>query len=143
MKSLMTVLLFFQGFNAMASLDGKYTLLNGPSSCPEGHIVLKKNKDQKMRNLLFGSRNFWELNEQDKGFTKEVVEGGCTYLVNYNLTSESFTAETVRSGCPDKFEISKIKEFIEFKNKKLTYKMESLLANNVKNEFGCEYEKNK
>jgi hypothetical protein len=118
-----------------SSFPGEYELSKGPKNCPEGFLALKNNQ------LIFGSRHSWILGESDKGETREVVEGGCTYLTNYEKSESKITIKTTRSSCPSKNENALIDEELELKNNSLIYSFKSNADEKNKSHFQCEYKK--
>jgi len=117
------------------SLPGEYSLAKGPKNCPEGFLSLKNNR------LMFGSRHAWILGEATKGESKDVVEGGCTYLTNYEKNDSKILIKTTRSACPTKSENAFINEELELKNNSLTYSFNSTGEDKSKSHFQCEYKK--
>ena len=129
--SLITLSLSAQG----NSFPGEYELSKGPKTCPEGILSFKNKR------LMFGSRHAWILGDGDKGETRDVVEGGCTYLTNYEKSESKITIKTTRSSCPTKNENALIDEELELKNNSLTYSFKLNSDDKNKSHFQCEYKK--
>ena len=118
-----------------SSLIGDYNLTKGPKNCPEGFISLKNNR------LMFGTRHVWILGDGAKGESKDVVDGGCTYLTNYEKSDTKIAINTTRSACPIKTENASINEELELKNNSLIYSFKSIGEDKSKSLFQCEYKK--
>ena len=140
MKKISIISFYFLNLTiAQAKLEQDYQLISGPKNCPIGSISIKT--DNKERTLLFGSQLAWVLNLEDKSSIKEVVEGGCTYILNYEKTPLSFVAQTQRSGCPVITENGVISESIELKQDKLHYQYEFNSTAGKKIIYKCTYNK--
>jgi hypothetical protein len=118
-----------------SSLPGEYNLTKGSKNCPEGFLSLKNNR------LMFGSRHAWMLGDNNKGESKDVADGGCTYLTNYEKSDTKIAINTTRSACPIKAENASINEELELKNNFLIYSFSKTSEGNSKSHFKCEYKK--
>ena len=119
-----------------SELEGEYIITSGPKECPTGRIVTTIDKKNLERIFLFGSSHSWSLTMLDKSMTKEVVDGGCTYVQEYEKTNKSFICKTTKSNCPRKNEEGIIVEKISLNDKDLSYEFQF----NNKN-FKCKYKK--
>lgn len=136
-----TSLLFLNLTTAHASLERDYQLIAGPKLCPIGAVSLRVDAKAKERTLIFGSQLAWVLNMEDKSSVKEITEGGCTYVLNYEKSENNFLAKTTRSSCPQTTENGVITESMELKNDKLQYQYEFKSAENKSTSYKCTYNK--
>ncbi|AUN98913.1 hypothetical protein DOM21_06410 [Bacteriovorax stolpii] len=142
-KMLLLSSLLFVSFNLHAELAGEFEKISGPDICATGNLGIKSHLKEKERVLLFGSSLSFTLSLEDKGESKEVVEGGCTYQVNYEKKVDSFTAKTIRTNCPDVAENGLINESLNLNNDKLTYNYEFVSQNKKKTNYSCHYNRKK
>ncbi len=144
MKTLLLLsTIFILNNQASAALTGAYDLVKGPSECPSGVIDIKTDEKSKERTLIFGSRHSWFLNDKSLSQTTEVVEQGCSYTLDYELTETAFKSKTTRAKCPKKSENSVIKESLVMKENTLTYSYSSLPAIGKSSTFNCTYNRSK
>jgi hypothetical protein len=117
------------------TFSGEYELVKGPKSCPAGELRWQENR------LLFGTRHVWILGPSEKGESKEVVEGGCSYQTNYEKNNSKITIKTTRSSCPEKNENAVVLEELKNTNNILTYSFKSEGEKKIITQFECEYKK--
>jgi hypothetical protein len=120
-----------------AGLEGDYKLLSGSNECPRGGLqTLVVDKQTGERIFIFGSRPSWPMNMKDASETKEIVDGGCTYVWTYEKSEKSFLVKTNRSMCPVKADNGVVVEKILLKDNDLSYEF-----NFNKKNIKCLYKK--
>lgn len=142
-KILLVTLLAFTTLKAQAEFAGEFEKTSGPDSCSSGTLQMKVNQKENERIVLLGSRLSFSLTMEDKGQSKESVEGGCTYNVSYEKKADSLMVKTERSLCPDKNENGSISENLDLVKNKLIYKYEFVSQDKKKTTYTCNYEKQK
>lgn len=142
-KILFTTLLALTALEVHAEFAGEFERISGPAVCSSGTLQIKTNQKAKERMVLLGSQLSWTLTLEDKGQSKEVVEGGCTYNVSYEKKEDNLQVKTERTLCPDLNENGVISESLELVKDKLAYKYEFISQNQKKTTYGCNYERKK
>nr|BDT29068.1 hypothetical protein BHI3_25340 [Bacteriovorax sp. HI3] len=142
-KMLLLSSLLFVSFNLHAELAGEFEKISGPDICATGNLGIKTNLKDKERILLFGSSLSFTLSLEDKGESKEVVEGGCTYQVSYEKKVDSFQAKTMRTNCPETAENGSVVESLDLNKDKLVYSYEFISQNKKKTTYSCHYNRKK
>lgn len=144
-KFLFFTFMAFAVFDAHADLSGNFEKTSGPDDCSAGHLQIKTNQKLKERIVLLGSQLSWTLTLENKGQTKENSEGGCTYLMNYELSQDTnkdlLLVKTERSRCPLSAENGTILESLELIKDNLKYKYEFISSEKKKTAYSCHFKR--
>jgi hypothetical protein len=143
MNKIFLLLLLINSNILHAELAGDFEKTKGPLACSVGQLKIKINEKAKERIVLFGSQLSWTLTLENKGESKEITDGGCTYDVSYEKKENELSVKTLRTKCPIVSENGVINESLNLNADKLTYSFEFVSQNKQRNSYSCNYLKKK